>query len=283
MNFKKTLLLSCIALSSNFVSISAHAAYSWTFTGNGNNCAYNNSCDRSSIDTSNANKPAITAQVSGFASRISTDSTIHSAQLNAFSHGLGVSSYDGDSHTVDNGYKLDSVLFSFNKAVSLEEITLGYPKDADFSLFRFTGQGTNASSNILGKSYAQLADSNSGSGWELVSNNNTKTNANNSDRNRELTASNIVGDNDDYTGIINPGVTENGLSVPRTSSFWLIAALNHSNYDDCDWDSFKIKNIEATYPGTPGSSTSVPEPSSTALMALALAAFGFNQRKKKNA
>ena len=57
-------------------------------------------------------------------------------KIGQYSRGLGVTSYHGDSHMVDGGYKKETVKFSFNRHVTIEKVWFSYNDHNDD--FEFT-------------------------------------------------------------------------------------------------------------------------------------------------
>ena len=55
------------------------------------------------------------------------------------SYGLGIKSYRGDSHTIDNGYVYDFLVLEFDTEVTLDSVSLGYDGgDTDVTLAYFS-------------------------------------------------------------------------------------------------------------------------------------------------
>jgi len=143
---------------------------------------------------------------------------LETAYLNVYTGGLGVKNQDfttdttyGDlnegltspspaEHSTDNNQRYDSVLFSFNKAIDLNSVTIGWKDvDSDISLLAYTGTGScvgtaTCTSNLSGKTYAELVNF----GWSFIGH---------------------------YTDLAtNVAKAVNAGNV--TSSYWLIGALN---------------------------------------------------------
>ncbi len=249
-------LFGAIGTSLVIMSSPVQAAFSWNASGG--QCGVDFSCNRSAtVNGTNINVSVTGLQANDINTALST------ARVNVWS-GLAVQASDetyGDvpEHATDANGKKESLLFSFSKAVALTQITMGWiggyngNADADFSLLRYTGTG---SSDVIGKSYQDLTDSGS---WELVG-------------------------NSLYSGgyTDGSGSTANVNASGKSSSLWLVAALNGAYWSNSNYignDFFKLESLAATY--TPPPPPGVPEPSTLALMTLSFAAFGFTRRKKR--
>lgn len=205
---------------------------------------------------------------------------LETAYLTVYDGGIGVRNRDASSsssfgdlsetgnteHSMDNNQRYDSVLFSFNNAIDLNSVTIGWKgADSDISLLAYTGTGScvgNASctSNLSGKKYTDLINF----GWTFIGH---------------------------YTNLAN-NVAKAVNAGNVASSYWLIGALNPlvgaTNITKGD-DYVKLlalagdKYTPPCTPGTPGcggGGTSVPEPGTLLLMGAGL--FGlsrFNARR----
>jgi hypothetical protein len=258
----RTSLLSGAGLLALALSMPSQASYSWTFTGSGTVCPAG-VCTESSTSGSTT----ITATATGWAtSSDDVGSSLTPAYQLKKWDGLSVKAPSGEGgtpqHATDNDGRFESVLLSFDKAIALTNVTMGWHWDADFSLLRYADVGV---PTLAGNSYADL---NTTEGWELVDNyyySGCGSSCSGTDKNV----------NSDYdNGPLNSG--------NATSSYWLIAALNTAYHGGSTSyignDYFKIKTLAGTYT-PPGNG--VPEPASMALMAIGFTAFGFTRRRKQ--
>lgn len=167
-------------------------------------------------------------------------------------------------HSMDNNQRYDSVLFSFNSAIDLNSVTIGWKgTDSDISVLAYTGTGScvgagTCSADMSGKTYAQLANY----GWSFIGH---------------------------YTNLsINTAKDVNVDNV--TSSYWLIGALNPlvsaTNITKGN-DYVKLlalsgdKYMPPCTPGTPGCGGKVPEPGTLLLMGAGL--FGLTRMSRRKA
>lgn len=164
--------------------------------------------------------------------------------------GLGVEKVDSPNHAVDNeSGDFDMLLLSFDQAVTLKSIDLGWISgDSDMSFMAFNGTTFNSSS-LLGKKWEALI----GNGWQ--------------------SAGNYY--NVDYgnTGAVN--------LTNITSQYWLVGAYNSAlggftgpnKNTTGKTDYFKVKGVIVDKPVV-----KVPEPSTLVMMFLGLLGLGLARR-----
>jgi len=156
---------------------------------------------------------------------------------------IDASESNSPEHAVDNNERYDSILYSFNRAVSLTQVQLSwYSNDSDISVLAFTGASFNEATNLAGLRYDQLLTN----GWTLVGHyHNLHTSS--------------------YQAAISTGIS---------SSYWLIGAANPlvgGSVADTTTDNVKIAALAATVKTQftpPPPPTGVPEPGTLALFGL---------------
>jgi hypothetical protein len=256
--------------------------YSWSVNGcSGSwnaNCGLTGTQSGSSVTPSpapadpNAPSASIGATATGWANTEGNSSTYSSqtlekGELRAWSGGLGVRNLDysttangGESridtsegtdpeHATDNNERYDSILYSFNQAISLTGVSFswystssGY-NDSDITVLAYTGDtsvvGFNIESKLTGLKYDELV----ANGWTFVQQ---------------------IGGSASYSKAISP---------TTSSSYWLIGAANplvNGATLDGSKDAIKIASLtgKVTTQYTKQDTPSVPEPGSLALLGL---------------
>ena len=151
-------------------------------------------------------------------------------------------------HSVDNNGRYDMLLLTFDRAISLTGVDIGWSQtDSDITVLAFNSAGTPDS--LVGQSYGDLQ-----AGWQLVGH---------------------YSDAD--------SVAVQGISTSVTSRYWLVGAYN-ALIDPTGWtkgnDYVKIKGFTASE-----TIKKVPEPAgmSMALIALASGAFVTLRRRSRRA
>jgi hypothetical protein len=151
------------------------------------------------------------------------------------------------NHSMDNDTSADALLLKFtNGPMALNSVTLGWTQnDSDLTILRWVGTGGLNPLSGTGAITADTVGTLIASGWELVS------------------------------SLSNIGTTTTGFNAGKlTSSYWLISAYNStwSGAGDANLDYVKVLAVGAAGP------TGVPEPTTAALVGLALFGFAGSRR-----
>ncbi|WP_305632288.1 exosortase-dependent surface protein XDP1 [Methyloversatilis sp.] len=255
---KKSLKILSAALLIGLSGAASAASTSWSFT---------------STATSSVSASGFASQVAEYSAMTYTNGAGNSVTMNAFantasnakieaaylnyqgSSGLGVTSRDSSTndevtssgylnnpqHSFDNQGAVESILFSFSSAFTMEQLDIGWStNDSDLQLYAYTSSTPFSTSTVLGKDYSTLT------GWTKVG---------------------------DFTGPTDPRLTTNSTY----SRYWLVTPGPAS--DKLDY--IKLAGITGSYkPTTPPPSTGVPEPESLALVGVALAGMLLTRRRK---
>jgi hypothetical protein len=234
-------------------------------------------------NTSNSTSSATLAQgtITVFAN--SDGSTVGLGARNSSANDLNETS-GSPEHAIDNNYRntnsngsttsasngmYDSILLSFDTAVALTGLTIGWPGptstffDTDVTISAYTGT---APMTLTGRTYASLT----GAGWGYV----------------EHYADLVRG----QTRLVN-GATQNPDNVGTstvTSRFWMISAYNPTRGGNTSNsalsignDYFKLLSVVAAGPASPPAPGRAPEPAALSLLAVAaLGATAMSRRRK---
>lgn len=261
MKFTKTLAVASVAFGMALVSAAASAAVTFTLDSGTTNSGTTYGNTRASNGSDGAAGVQLTA--SAWANT-GAGAVVKDAYLSQYSgNGLGVCNRtegaspcpNSPNHAIDNSSStaLDSVLLSFNSAVNLSSINIGWAgTDTDFSVLYYTG-GVPVMANGV-NTYASMV---SGGGWTLLGH---------------------------YS---NPGTGSEALGNASVfATYWLVSAYNtafggtllsSSNYNYKN-DAFKLKSVIVEVPVP---TTQSPEPATLALLGLGLAGIGFARRRRK--
>ena len=156
-----------------------------------------------------------------------------------------------NQHAVDNVGAYDALVFSFSSAVTLSDVSLGFPSassglDSDSTILYYKGTGT-PSSTLSARTVADLVSSGD---WGIATN----------------------------IGNMAQGSNATGLSTSISSKYWLVGAYmgiggnSIGGAVDTGNDFFKVNGLTVK-------ASTVPEPSSIALLGLAGAGLLLSRRK----
>jgi len=245
--------------------------YSWTF---------DSQSDVTYGVTSTVDTPWVKSTATGW---FGTSSSVAMTKVTptSYSGGLGINTA-GDSstygtHGIDNSSGFDLVIFEFDHAITLTEITFGYVSgDADFQLFAYSGMGDNDDTPLNNAFEYNSTDNETVSdtskgltnlGWELLGNYN---------------ASNTANVGTDVTGATKPGGTA------KASKYWAVGAYSSlvaggitSGYVDNGDDRFKLLKLCGDLYTPPGGGGGVPEPGTLGLLGLGLVGTMLRRQRTK--
>jgi len=168
-------------------------------------------------------------------------------------NGIGVVNNNGESptgypdHSMDNHINTDSLLFSFDQAVQLTGVELGWwTNDSDITVLAYTGAGTPPS--LTSGGYGDLTSN----GWSLVGNYNDIGTA--------------------------PTAINSGNLV---SSYWLVGAAN-STFGGTSGlaDYVKLCSLAGVVPQGPPPPHTVPAPATLTLLGLGLGLLARRRRRE---
>lgn len=261
-------ILTIIALFASVLSLPAQAAFSWNF--NGNDSLSGSFGNTKTFAGSGTPAPAPSVTASAWANT-GTGSTLQTAYIGAYNGGLGVTNRNegtggNDTHSLDNGSNLDSILFNFGStSVGLSTISVGFisnltgQTDSDLSILAFTG-GSGAPS-LGGKTYTGASNSLLSSGWEVIGN---------------------------YANVGSSNFNINASG--KSASYWLVVAYNSAFGSSCltssgsattctnSNDYVKISGLSANINTPPPPQNNVPEPATLLLFSAGL--FGLIRARK---
>jgi len=255
---------------------SVDAGWEWTFPYSGNTCGQGQSCantiknERSYSGTSTSSEAAPDVTATAWSNPQSSpygEGLLGQRYLASYGGGLGVvnSSGDGD-HEVDNQGWIDSVLLSFDAAVTLSDITFGWVEgDSDFTLAAYRGDGTDGGTDLTQWEYDQLVTH----GWEVIGSYFAAGSS---------TQPDVASGADPVSFDVNPG--------GKSSSYWLVSALNPrlddglGSFANTFKDKFKLKSAAASAATTPTPPHQIPEPGVLSMLLLGLVGAVWLRRRR---
>ncbi len=255
-----------VMLTSASLSLPSQATVDWQFSSSNCSLSGGGPGNTGSCASSPSGGPDVT--VTAWSNTVGTaNKNLEMGELFMWSGGWGSRNQDwtgtdidikegkSPEHAVDNNERVDSVLLAYDKAVTLSEISIGWPTsgtgsgpnnlDTDISVAAYTLSGT---PSLAGKAY-DSSESNAltANGWELVGH-----------------YSDLHGTGG--TATINDGSQSAGTIF--SSSHWMVSAYNKW-ISDKGW-SYGNDHLKFSAAAGTVSTSSVPEPGSVALLVLGL-------------